>query len=306
MAAVITRANHPDFLYPGILTSWGLSYDKFPDIWSQIFDTVDGSLQTEYLVASSGFGLARVKTESAPVTYDSDAEDYVTKVTPSVIALGFQVTQEELEDNLYEEIAMSRADSLAFSMHTTIEIDHANLFLNGFSSSVLYGDNQPLFSASHPTKSGLQSNVPLVYSNLSEASLEDALISIYQTKNSRGLNISLQAKKLLISSANVFNANRILASQLRSGSANNDINSIKNLNLLPEGALVNPYFGMGSKAWYIQTNIPEDKGFLSIWRREPTLERDNEFDTQNMKCRSTARYAPTVADWRAGFGNAGS
>ena len=306
MAAIITRANHPDFLYPGILTSFGLSYDKFPDIYTQIFDRVDGSLQTEYIVASSGFGLARVKNEAAPITYDSDSEDYVTKVTPSVIGLGFQVTREELEDNLYEEIAMSRSDSLAFSLHTTIEIEHANLFLNGFSSSVVYGDGQPLFSNAHPTKSGLQSNIPTISSQFSEASLEDALTQIYLTQNSRGLQISLQAKKLLISAQNIFNANRVLASQLRSGSANNDINAVKNLNLLPEGALANPYFGPNSPAWYVQTNIPEDKGFLSIWRREPTLERDNEFDTENMKCRSTARFAPTVADWRAGYGNSGN
>ena len=128
----------------------------------------------------------------------SDAEGYATLATPTVLALGYQVTREELEDNLYSEVSMPRAESLAFSMHTTIELTHANIFINGFSNNYVYGDGQPLFSNAHPTKSGTQSNLPTVNADLSEASLEDMIKRIYLAQNSRGLQINLRPRKLEI------------------------------------------------------------------------------------------------------------
>lgn len=306
MASVITRSAHPDALWPGVLEWFGLNYDEFPDIYTEIFDRVDGELATERLIEATGFGLARTKTESAPITYDSDGEGYATLATPNVIALGYQVTREELEDNLYSEVSLPRAESLAFSMHTTIELIHANIFVNGFSGSYLYGDGQPLFSASHPTKSGTQSNLGTTSADLSEASLEDMIKRIYLAQNSRGLQISLMPRRLILSAADMFNATRILESQLRTSTANNDINAIKQMGLIPEGAIVNPYLGIETtQAWFLQTSIQKNKGLVSIWRRDPELEKDNDFDTENLKAKSTARFIPTVGDWRSCYGNQG-
>jgi hypothetical protein len=306
MAAVITRSNHPDFLWPGVLLEFGLSYDMFEEVFSQIYEEIDGELATERLVEATGFGLARPKSESAPISYDADAEGYVTLATPSVIALGFQVTREEMEDNLYAEVSSRRAASLAFSMRTTIELIHANVFLNGFSGGPTYGDGQPWFSAAHPTKSGLQSNLPTTNADLSEASLEDMIKRVYLAQNSRGLQINLHPRRLIVSAADMFNAERILNSQLRTNTANNDINAIKNMGLIPEGAICNPYFGVeATQAWFMQTSIPRNTGLVSIWRRYPELERDADFDTENAKSKSTARFVPTPADWRSAFATPG-
>jgi hypothetical protein len=306
MAAVITRSNHPDALWPGVLEWFGLNYDEFPDIWNECFDKIEGELATERLIEATGFGLARTKTEGSAVSYDADAEGYATLATPYVLGLGYQVTREELEDNLYTEVSLPRSESLAFSMHTTIELAHSNVFLNGFSNSYTYGDGQPLYSASHPTKSGSQSNLPTTNADFSESSLEDMIKRIYLAQNSRGLQISLRPRKLLLSAADMFNATRVLESQLRTSTANNDINAIKQMGLLPEGALVNPYLGVETtQAWYAFTSTQKNKGLVSIWRREPELEKDSEFDTENAKAKSTSRFIPSVGDWRSTFATPG-
>lgn len=306
MAAVITRSNHPDLLWPGVEDIFGLDYDQFPDVWSESFDRTEGTLATERLVEATGFGLARTKTESAAITYDSDAEGYVTLATPSVIALGYQVTREEMEDNLYTEVSLARAGSLGFSMHTTIELIHANVFINGFSNSYVYGDGQPLYSASHPTKSGTQSNLGTSSANFSEASLEDMVKRVYLGLNSRGLQINLRPRKLMVQAGDMFNATRILESQLRTSTANNDINAIKQMGLIPEGAMVNPYLGVeATGAWYMFTSTQKGKGLKSIWRRDVELEKDNDFDTENAKAKATARFVATVADWRSTYANPG-
>lgn len=306
MAAVITRSTHPDALWPGVLEWFGQNYDEFPDVWSNFFDRVEGSLATERLIEATGFGLARTKTESAPITYDTDGEGYATLATPSVLGLGYQVTREEQEDNLYTEVSMPRAESLAFSMHTTIELIHANIFINGFSGSYVYGDGQPLYSASHPTKSGTQSNLGTSSANFSEASLEDMIKRIYLAQNSRGLQINLRPRKLMVQAGDMFNATRVLESQLRTSTANNDINAIKQMGLIPEGAEVNPYLGVeATGAWYAFTSTQKRKGMVSIWRRDPELEKDNDFDTENLKAKTTARFVASVGDWRSTFANPG-
>jgi hypothetical protein len=306
MAAVITRSSHPDFLWPGVLVSFGLAYDEFPEVWPQIFEEIDGELATERLVEATGFGLARSKSENSPIVYDSDGEGYVTLATPTVLALGYMVTREELEDNLYAQVSTRRAENLAYSLRVTNELIHANIFLNGFAGGPTYGDGVVLFSAAHPTKSGNQSNLPTTNADFSEASLEDMLKRIYLCQNSRGLQISLQARKVIVSAADMFNAERVLQSQLRSNTANNDINAVKNMGLIPEGAIVNPYFGVeATQAWFVQTSVPRDKGLLSIWRRYPELEKDADFDTENAKAKTTCRYVAVPADWRSCFGTAG-
>jgi hypothetical protein len=307
MAAVITRSSHPDALWPGVLEWFGMSYDEHPEIWNQIFDEVDGELATERLIEATGFGLARTKSESAPITYDTDGEGYATLATPTVIGLGYQVTREELEDNLYAEVSMPRAESLAFSMHTTIELIHANVLLNAFSGSYVYGDGQPLISTAHPTKSGNQANEPSIAADFSEAALEALIQQAYLATNSRGLQISLRPRKLIVSAADMFNAERVLSTQLRTNTNNNDINAIKNMGLIPEGAIVNPYLGIESpQSWFMLTSIQKRRGLVSIWRRWPELEKDNDFDTENLKAKTTARFVASVGDWRCIYGNPGT
>lgn len=307
MASVITRSAHPDALWPGIQVIFGLQYDQYDTEWSEIFDEVKGDKAFEKLMEATGFGLAKFKSEAAAIEYDSDGEGYVTVATPFVLGLGYQVTREEQEDNLYAEISGDRAGSLAFSMHTTIEFSHSNVLVNGFSGSTTYGDGQPLFSASHPTKSGLQSNLPTVNADFSEAALEDMVKRVGLARNSRGLPIQLMSKKLIVSVNDEFNAARVLQSTLRTNTANNDINAIKAMGMIPEGASVNHYLGSSpSAAWYLKTNIRKGKGMVSIWRRKPQLEMDNDFDTENARAKSTSRFVPTVADWRAMFASPGA
>jgi hypothetical protein len=209
------------------------------------------------------------------------------------------VTREEMEDNLYAEVSNRRARNLAFSMKTTAEIVHANVLNTAFSATG--GDGAALISASHPTLSGNQSNL-LTAADLSETAIEDALKIQMQAKNNRGLRIALRPQRLIISTDETFNAQRILKSELRQGTANNDINAIKALGSIPE-ITINHYL-TDSDAWFLQTDVPE--GFMSYWRREVSLEKDNDFDTENAKAKSTMRFSAGVADWRAVYGNAGA
>ncbi len=310
MATVITRSAHPDMLWPGVLEIFGLNYEEFPELWPQYFDRIEGELATERLIEATGFGLARTKTEGAPITYDTDAEGYATLATPAVIGLGYQVTREELEDGLYTEVSLPRAESLAFSEHITIELIHANQFLNGFSGSFTFGDGQAMFSNAHPTKSGNQSNLngqSGVAANFSEASLEDMIKQVYLTKNSRGLQVNLRPTMIMVSAADMFNSTRVLESQLRTSTANNDINAVKQMGLIPEGVLVNPYLGVETTgSWFVRTSVQKRKGSVSIWRRDPELERDADFDTENAKAKTTARFIPSNGDWRGWYGNQGT
>jgi hypothetical protein len=299
---VITRAAHPDLLWPGVMSIFGDSYNEYPPEWSMIFDKRKASSKPyEKIVETSGFGLAPVKTEGAPIQYDSDAQGLTTTFTPIVYALGWMATREEIEDRVYPEVAGRRSKALGKSMRTTAEIVHAGTFNNGFATNG--ADGVPLFSVSHPTPSGLQANKATVDADLTEASLEDALTTIAGAKDRRGLPIRLRGMKLVVASGAQFNAERILGSSLRSGTANNDTNAIKNMGLLPGGVVVNHYL-TDPDAWFIITDA--DEGFLSIWKREVAIEQDNDFDTENAKAKASMRFAQGYGDWRAGYGSAGA
>lgn len=296
---LITRSSHPDLLWPGVKAIWGNTYNELPKEWTELFRQETGTKFAEKYVEVTGFGLAPRKSEGKAIEYDSDGEGTVTTITPIVYGLGYAVTREELEDDQYEQVSSRRSEQLAFSMNQTVEIVHANQFIRGFSAAYPIGDGQAWFSNAHPTLGGTQSNLAPTGADLSEASLEDQIKRIGLAQNSKGLQIALKPTKLVVSMNDAFNATRILNSQLRSGTANNDINAIKAMGMLAEGAVVNHYFGL-SNAWYILTDAPQ--GLVSIWRRQPSLEKDNDFDTENAKAKSTMRFAPGVIDWRAGYG----
>jgi hypothetical protein len=299
---VITRSAHPDLLWPGVMATFGNAYDAYPPEWSQIFTKRTSRKAYEKIVETSGFGLAPVKTEGAPIQYDTDAQGVTTTFTPVVYGLGWMATREEIEDSQYAEVAGRRSRALGKSMRTTAEIVHANILDRGFSTSYPVGDGAALFSASHPTPSGNQTNI-ITAADLTEASLEDMLTVIAGAKDRRGLPIRLRGMKLVVASGAQFNAERIMGSSLRSGTNNNDTNAIRNMGLLPDGVVVNHYL-TDLDAWYIITDA--DEGALSIWRREVEMEKDNDFDTENAKAKATMRFAAGVGDWRAIYGSAGA
>lgn len=298
MAGVITRSNHPSALWPGVKAFFGLKYKEHPAEWSQIFEKGDSDKYQERVVEATTFGLAPQKAEGASLQYDTDSEGYTTYFTHVVYGLGYVVTREEMEDNLYAEVSNRRARNLAFSMKTTAEIVHANVLNTAFTATS--GDGAALISASHPTLSGNQSNL-LTAADLSETAIEDALKVQMQAKNNRGLRIALRTARLIIPTDETFNAQRILKSELRQGTANNDINAIKALGSIPE-ITINHYL-TDSDAWFLQTDVPD--GMMSYWRREVALEKDNDFDTENAKAKATMRFSAGVADWRAIYGSTG-
>lgn len=302
MAGVITRSNHPDSLWPGVKAWYGKRYKAYPTQWTQLFDKQTSDKAYEKVIETTGFGLASKKSEGQSISYDSDAEGTVNTLTHVVYGLGYIVTREELEDDQYADVSKSRSKALAFSISRTVEVIHANVLNRAFNASYTGGDAVALCSNAHPTASGNQSNL-LTAADLSEASLEDGLKTIAQGLNARGLNIAMTARKLAVSYGDMFNAPRILKSTLRSGTANNDINAVKEMGMLPEGIAVNNYF-TDNDAWFLQTDVEE--GLLSFWRREAALEQDSDFDTENAKAKSTVRFATGWGDFRGIYGNAGA
>lgn len=298
---VITRSAHPDALWPGVKGWFGKTYKKYPQEWSQVFESVDSDKAYEYLIEATGFGLAPVKPEGTSVSFDSDTQGTKNTFTNVTYGLGYIVTEEEMEDDQYTYVSKSRAESLAFSMATTQEIVHANVLNRGFNASYVGGDNVALFSNAHPTASGNQSNL-LTAADFSEAALEDGLKQVALATNARGLIIGLTAEKLVVSVGDMFNAQRVLQSELRTNTANNDINASKAMGMVPGGAVVNHYL-TDQDAWFLQTNAP--RGLTSMRRREVVFDKDNDFDTNNAKAKSTMRFVPGWGDYRGAFGNPG-
>lgn len=298
---VITRSAHPSLLWPGIKALFGHKYNEQPAQWSQIFEKRDSDKAYEKVTEITGFGLASTKGEGASVSYDSEGEGVTSTFTHVVYGLGYIVTKEELEDNLYQEVASRRARGLAYSMKQTAEIVHANILNRAFDSNYVGGDGVELCSASHPTRSGNQSNL-LTAADLSESAVEDAVKRIRQVTNARGLKIMVKPQRLIVSTDDEFNATRIFKSDLRQGTANNDINAIRVMGSIPE--IVPNVFLTDMDAWFVQTDAPE--GMLSMWRREVELSKDADFDTENAKAKATMRFAAGWGDFRSIFGAAGA
>lgn len=301
-AGIINRSAHPDALWPGVKAWFGLEYDKVPPTWSKMFERQTSTKYQERIAEGTTFGLAAQKTEAAPIQYDSDSEGYVAVFQHTVYGLGYIVTSEELEDNQYDEVSRARAANLAWSMRTTAEFVHANVLNRGFDSTYPIGDGQPLFSASHPTTlSGSQSNL-LTPADFSEAAMEDATKAVWRLQNNRGFPINGGVRRIIINPEDAFSVTRILNSVLRSGTNNNDINALNAMGIVPE-VVVDKYL-TDTDSWYVQTDIPN--GLISMWRRDVTLSKDNDFDTENAKAKATMRFAAGAADWRSILGNTGA
>lgn len=300
---VITTGNHPKALWPGIKAHFGYAYDKHPDEYSLIFDKSDSDKAYEERVELTGFGLAPVKPQGEGVSYDSEQQGYISRFTNVTIALGYQVTMEELADNLYEVVSRNRSQSLAFSMKQTKEIIGANILNRAFDSTYTGGDGVELCATTHPTRSGNQSNYMTTPADLSEAALEDLIIQIMGAQNNIGRQINLIPERLIVARQNWFEANRILKSALQNDTANNAVNALKATNALPGGITMNHYL-TDADAWFVKTNCPE--GLIYQERMGIKFTQDNDFDTENAKAKAVERYVFGWADWRSLFGSPGA
>ncbi len=303
MAGVITTGNHPKALWPGMHAFWGRQYNEHPQEWSKIFDTESSEKNYEEDTEVTGFGLATVKAQGTAISYDSETQGPTTRYTHVTYGLGYIVTREELEDNLYEVVSKRRIKALSFSVRSTEETVAANILNRAFNSSYVGGDGKEMCATDHPTLDGTQSNELSTAADLSEASIEDMCIQIMQAKNSRGLKIALMPRKLIVAPSEAFNAERILKSSLQSGTANNDVNALRSMGVLPEGVVVNHYL-TDADAWWIKTNAPN--GLVRFNRRATEFKQDNDFDTENAKAKSTLRFSIGWTDWRAIFGTPGA
>ncbi len=304
MAGVINTGTHPKLLWPGIKAIWGQTYDAHPVEYTELFEMDDSEKAYEQDVQVTGFGLAPVKGQGAPISYDSETQGWVTTYTHVAYALGYIVTHEEIEDNLYKEVGMRRSKANAFSINQTIENVAAFIYNNAFSSSYYATpDGQPIISSAHTNVTGgTFSNQIATAADLSEAALEDICIQIMQATMDRGLLISLMPQTLHIAPQELFNAHRILKSVLQSDTASNNINVLKAMNAFPGGIKLNHYFTQPS-AWFVRTNCPN--GLKFYWRSKPQFDQDNDFDTKNAKAATYMRFSCGITDPRALWGSNG-
>lgn len=299
---VITTGNHPKALWPGVFNWWGLEYGKHPTMYDRIFDVRTSTKAYEEEVEASSFGLPVVKSEGGAITYDSHTQGATTRFTNVVYGLGYIVTEEEVEDNQYDKLARSRATGLSFSMRTGKELIHALILDRAANSNYVGGDGKELLATDHPTRDGTQSNELATPADFSEAALEDLLVMIAKAKNTKGHQIALRGMKLIGAPANQFEFHRVVKSELRSGSAENDINAVRSMGLLPDGIMINPYL-TDEDQWFVQTDAPS--GMVHFKRRAIAFAKDGDFDTSNFKHKATERYSAGWVDFRGMYGSPG-
>jgi len=299
----ISRAQLVKELEPGLNALFGLEYKNYENEHEQIYtmETSDRAFEEE--VMESGFGEAPVKTEGAGVAYDQAQEVYTSRYTHETIALAFSLTEEAVEDNLYDRLSARYTKALARSMAQTKQIKAASV-LNGAFTTSIGGDGKPLCATDHPTLSGPDlRNELAVAADLSETSLEQALIDIAAFTDERGLKIAVQGLKLIIPKELMFTADRILKSTLRVGTADNDINAVRNMGMVPQGYSVN-HFLTDPDAWFIKTDAPNGmKGFTRVAIKTGF---EGDFDTGNVRYKARERYSFGFSDPRGIFGSPGA
>ena len=301
----INRAQIKKQLEEGLNAVFGLEYRRYPEEWRAGFD-VETESRKAYVedVLMTGFGAAPVKAEGAGVAYDSASEGYVSRYVFETISLAFAVTEEALEDGLYGNLGAKLSKALARSMQHTKEVRCASVYNNGFSASFPGGDGVALFSTVHPLKNGGNgANMLSTAADLSETSLEDMLTLIGNTTDDRGLPLALRAQRLLIPDELQFVAQRLLYTDLRVDTANNDLNAIKSMGLLPGGFAVNHRF-TDTDAWFIKTDCPD--GMKHIVRKAISGGMEGDFETGNLRFKKRERYIQGWSDWRGAFGTAGA
>lgn len=299
---VITTGNHPRALWPGVAAWFGREYDQYDPQYVDLVKVETSDKNYEEQTESTGFGLASIKGQGESINYTVDSQGYTSRWTHVTYGTGYIVTEEEIEDNLYEEVSRRRAPDLAYSLRQTKENVVALKFSRAFSGSYLGADGASFISLSHPTIYGNQSNRLTTDADLSETAIEDLVVQIRNATNARGLAIRLNPLSLHIPTALEFDANRIYSSVLQNDTASNAVNVLKMLGIFPKGIKMNRYF-TSTTAWFVRTTARH--GVTLYQRRAVKFERDNDFDTSNAKAKATERYSINHGDWREYYGTPG-
>ena len=290
-------------LEPGLNALFGLEYDRYENQHTEIFDSENSDRAFEEEVMLGGFGNAEVKPEGSGVTYEAAQETFTARYTHETIALAFSLTEEAVEDNLYDKISTRYTKALARSMANTKQIKAANVLNRAFNSSFLGGDDKELCATDHPTLSGDQKNELSTSADLNETSLEQMLIDIAGMKDERGMKIALRGMKMIIPVNLQFTAERLMKSAGRVGTADNDLNAIRNMGMVPQGYVVNNFL-TDTDAFFLKTDAPNG---LKMFTRSPiSTAMDGDFDTGNVRYKARARYSFGSSDWRGIFGSPGA
>jgi len=300
----ISRSQLLKELLPGLNALFGMEYQRYPEEHKAIFETETSERSFEEETKLSGFGTAPVKGEGAAIAYDNAQEAWTARYNHETIALGFSITEEAIEDNLYDSLSARYTKALARSMANTKQVKAANILNNGFSSSYPGGDGQPLFSTAHPLVSGgTNSNEPSTASDLNETSLEAAIIQIAAWTDERGLLIAAKPRKLVVPPALMFVSTRLLETELRTATADNDINALRSMGAIPQGYTVNHYL-TDSDAWFICTDVPN--GLKHFVRSPLSNSMDGDFDTGNVRYKARERYSFGWSDPLGMWGSEGA
>ena len=299
----ISRSQLVKELEPGLNALFGLEYGRYDAEHAEIYETETSDRAFEEEVMLSGFGNARVKSEGGSIVYDNATETFTARYSHETIALGFAITEEAVEDNLYDRVSARYTKALARSMANTKQVKAANVLNNAFDPNFTGGDGVELCSAVHPIVAGTFANELGTAADLNETSLEQSLIDIAAFTDERGLLISTQGRKLIIPSELQFVAERLTQSQLRTATADNDINALRNMGMIPEGYVVNHYL-TDPDAFFIKTDIPN--GFKLFQRSPIRTSMEGDFDTGNVRYKARERYSFGFSDPRCVFGSPGA
>ena len=300
----INRAQLVKELVPGLHALFGLEYERYNNEHEDIFDTETSERAFEEEVMLSGFGEAPVKGEGAAVIYDTAQESFTSRYTHETVALAFALTEEAIEDNLYDTLSSRYTRALARSMQTTKQVKAANVLNNAFNSSFPGGDGKELCATDHPTVGNVDlKNELTTAADLNETSLEQALIDIADFKDERNLKVNAQATKLIIPPALQFVADRLMETPGRVSTSDNDINAIRNMGMIPQGYVVNHYL-TDTDAFFIKTDVPN--GLKHFVRTAVSTSMEGDFETGNVRYKARERYSFGFSDWRGIFGSPGA
>ena len=300
----ISRAQLLKELLPGLNALFGLEYARYGEEHKEIYETETSERSFEEETKLSGFTAAPVKNEGSAIAYDNGQEAWTARYTHETIAMGFSLTEEAIEDNLYDSLSARYTKALARSMAYTKQVKAANVLNNGFTAGYVGGDGKTLFATDHPLISGgVNSNTPSTQADLNETSLENAVIQIAAWTDERGLLIAAKPRKLIVPPALQFVATRLLETELRVGTADNDINAIKNNGSIPEGYTIN-HFLTDSNGWYLTTDVPN--GMKHFVRTPMSTGMDGDFDTGNVRYKARERYSFGYSDPLGMFGSQGA
>lgn len=300
----ISRAQLLKELLPGLNALFGLEYGRYGEEHKEIFDTESSDRSFEEETKLSGFSAAPVKNEGSAIAYDNAQEVFTARYTHETIALGFSITEEAVEDNLYDSLSARYTKALARAMAYTKQTKAASVLNNGFSSSYLGGDAKALFATDHPlVDGGTNANTPTVAADLNETSLEAAVIQIAGWTDERGLLIAAKPKKLIIPPSSMFIATRLLETEKRVGTSDNDINALKTNGAIPGGYAVN-HFLTDNDAWFLTTDVPN--GLKHFVRVKMKTDMDGDFDTGNVRYKARERYSFGWSDPLGMWGSPGA